>query len=81
MIPTKPQPIRPLRQPPMAIVTLNVNGFHSKATDIDELLVEEQIAVLALQETLVTARHYPMHCMGIEPIVQTRKRTSEVLLY
>ncbi|KAH9024656.1 Endonuclease/exonuclease/phosphatase [Lactarius deliciosus] len=57
MKPSKPQPDGPLR-------TYNINGFWSKMVEIGELLDKEAMAVLALQETLVTARHYPIHMNG-----------------
>jgi exonuclease III len=73
MKPAKPQPIRPLRRPPTSIVTFNVNGFHSKKVEIDDLLGDEDVAVLALQETLVTARHYPVHMPGYRAYTSNAK--------
>ncbi|KAH8989997.1 hypothetical protein EDB83DRAFT_2239526 [Lactarius deliciosus] len=65
MKPSKPQPDGPLRRrPPLPVGTYNINGFWSKMVEIGELLDEEAMAVLALQETLVTARHYPIHMNG-----------------
>ncbi|KAF8258018.1 hypothetical protein EI94DRAFT_1542645, partial [Lactarius quietus] len=71
--PTKPQLERPLRRLPTSIVTYNSNGFWSKQVEIDELLVEENVAVLALQETLVSARHYPVHMHGYRAYVSNAK--------
>ncbi|KAI9453802.1 Endonuclease/exonuclease/phosphatase, partial [Lactarius psammicola] len=65
MKPSKPESDRPLRRrPPLAVGTYNSNGFWSKVVEIGELLDEESMAVLALQETLVSARHYPIHMNG-----------------
>jgi exonuclease III len=41
------------------VLTLNVNGFHSKKIQIAELLENERVAVCAIQETLVSATQYP----------------------
>jgi exonuclease III len=65
MKPTKPQHIRLSCWPPTSIVTYNCNGFKSSEVEIGELLVEEDVAVLAIQETLVSAKHnYPVHVQG-----------------
>ena len=48
----------------MAVVTYNLNGFWSKLTELSKLLDEEDLAVLAIQETLVSDRHYPLHLSG-----------------
>ncbi|KAH9158465.1 Endonuclease/exonuclease/phosphatase [Lactarius sanguifluus] len=65
MKPSKPQPDGLLcHRPPLPVGTYNINGFWSKMVEIGELLDDEAMAVLALQETLVTARHYPIHMDG-----------------
>ncbi|KAF8260945.1 hypothetical protein EI94DRAFT_1893738 [Lactarius quietus] len=71
--PAKPQLERLSRRPPTSIVTYNSNGFWSKQVEIDELLIEENVAVLALQETLVSARHYPVHMHGYRAYVSNAK--------
>jgi exonuclease III len=73
MTPAKPQPIRPSQRPPTSIVTFNVNGFHSKKVELDDFLGAEDVAVLALQETLVTARHYPVHMPGYRAYTSNAK--------
>ncbi|KAH9032706.1 Endonuclease/exonuclease/phosphatase, partial [Lactarius pseudohatsudake] len=65
MKPSKPQPDGPVRRrPPLPVGTYNINGFWSKIMEIGELLDNEAMAVLVIQETLVTARHYPIHMNG-----------------
>ena len=65
MKPPQPQPHRPLLGClPTSVATYNANGYLSKVVEIEELLDEESLAVLALQETLVSARHYPLHMQG-----------------
>ncbi|KAI9433656.1 hypothetical protein H4582DRAFT_1780967, partial [Lactarius indigo] len=65
MKPSKLPSDRPLHgHLPLAIGTYNMNGFWSKLVEIGELLDEEHMAVLALQETLVCTRHYPIHVNG-----------------
>ena len=62
--PAKPDPIRPAHIPFTSICTYNINGFHSKKTELAELLDEEQVAVCAIQETLVKHTHYHVHMQG-----------------
>ena len=60
--PSKPQTKekRLLGHLPSAIATYNVNGYMPREVEIRELLDEESVAVLVVQETLVTAQHYPL---------------------
>jgi hypothetical protein len=63
--PPQPQPHKLLLGClPTSVVTYNANGYLSKVVEIEELLDEESVAVLALQETLVTVRHYPLQMQG-----------------
>ncbi|KAH9051480.1 Endonuclease/exonuclease/phosphatase, partial [Lactarius vividus] len=72
--PSKPQPDGLLhRRPPLLVGTYNINGFWAKMVEVGELLDEEAMAVLALQETLVTARHYPIHMSGYRSYVPHAK--------
>ena len=64
MKPSKPQHQGPSRRPPTLVATYNINGYWSKEVEIGELLGEEQLAVLAIQETLVSVRHYPIQMNG-----------------
>ena len=74
MIPSKPELEGPLRRrPPLTVGTYNSNGFWSKIVEIGELLDEEAMAVLALQETLVSDRHYPLHMQGYRSYTSNAK--------
>jgi hypothetical protein len=74
MKPSKPQLIRLLRGSlPTSVATYNANGYWSKVVEIGELLDEEYLAVLALQETLVCARHYPLQMQGYRAYVSHAK--------
>ena len=73
MKPAKPLIIRPSRRPPTAVATYNLNGFWSKLTELSELLDEEDLAVLAIQETLVSDRHYPLHMSGYRAYASNAK--------
>lgn len=46
------------------IATLNVNGFAKKAEQVLDFVNTENVAVLALQETLVSDRSYPVRIEG-----------------
>ncbi|KAI0289323.1 Endonuclease/exonuclease/phosphatase, partial [Multifurca ochricompacta] len=60
---TLPQPI--LQRPQnRAIATWNINGFWSKLGFIQNFTVAEHVAILALQETLVSSWHYPVQLDG-----------------
>jgi len=62
--PAKPIPSQKLRINLTAIATWNINGFWSKNEEVRDLLIEEKVAVLALQETLVGRAHYPIQMSG-----------------
>jgi len=47
------------RSPAARLMTLNINGFHSKKIRLAELLEKERVAVCSLQETLVKEYQYP----------------------
>jgi exonuclease III len=62
--PPNSTPFSPLRQNLTSTVTWNSNGFWSKKEEIEDLLNREKVAVCALQETLVTRKHYPIQMEG-----------------
>jgi exonuclease III len=47
-----------------SFVSTNVNGFTKKKAQIEELVETEQALVVAMQETLVAVRHYPVMIKG-----------------
>ena len=47
-----------------AAATWNINGFWAKQGEVSVFLREQKVAVLALQETLVTAKHYVVRMEG-----------------
>ena len=55
------QPARPLGA---ALLSLNVNGFHKKALQVENLVRLEHPMILSLQETLAAERHYPVVVKG-----------------
>jgi exonuclease III len=46
------------------LASLNVNGLPSKREQVAEFIEKECITVCALQETLVSAKQYPVHVPG-----------------
>lgn len=52
------------------IATLNVNGLLRKKFDVTAMLEKEQIGICALQETLISARAFPVHVQGYTSYVQ-----------
>jgi hypothetical protein len=54
---------------PTSVATYSANGYWSKVVEIGELLDEEYLAVLVLQGTLVSARHYPLQMQGYRAYV------------
>lgn len=64
LTPAKPIPPQKLRLNLTTVATWNINGFWSKNDEIKDLLVNEKVAVLALQETLVSRKHYPIQMDG-----------------
>ncbi|KAH7902912.1 Endonuclease/exonuclease/phosphatase, partial [Hygrophoropsis aurantiaca] len=50
--------------PRNGLLSLNVNGFHSKRVQLEDLLDQERVAVCALQETLVSQNQYPVVLPG-----------------
>lgn len=55
------------------IMTLNVNGLASKQLDVANLLLNEQISICALQETLVSERAYRVRFEGYTAYTQNWK--------
>ena len=55
------QPAKPLGD---ALLSLNVNGFHKKAAQVEDLIRTEHPIIVALQETLNAERHYPVVVNG-----------------
>ncbi|KAA1480191.1 hypothetical protein DENSPDRAFT_741686, partial [Dentipellis sp. KUC8613] len=51
------------------ILTLNINGFHSKKLQIVDLLLQMKVAVACFQETRVMDRHYPIRVNGYQTFV------------
>jgi exonuclease III len=49
---------------PTGLATWNINGFWSKKVQVVDLLYKERVAVLAIQETLVSKGHYPISLDG-----------------
>lgn len=47
-----------------SILTLNVNGFAKKREQVADLFRKEKVIIGALQETLVSAAHYPLRLSG-----------------
>ena len=47
-----------------SLISVNVNGFTKKRLQIEELAEKEGAMVLAIQETLVAVRHYPIRIKG-----------------
>jgi len=47
-----------------SLISVNVNGFAKKRAQIEELIRREGGLVVALQETLVATRHYPVRVEG-----------------
>jgi len=47
-----------------SFVSVNVNGYIKKQTQIKELIEKEGALVVAMQETLVAIRHYPITIQG-----------------
>lgn len=64
MEPAKPTPPQMPQKNLTAVATWNINGFWSKSNEVEDLLVTEKVAVLALQETLVGRTHYPIQMGG-----------------
>lgn len=57
----------PEREPRASLVNAsswNINGFWSKRQEVMSFCLAERCAVLALQETLVTRKHYPIQLNG-----------------
>ncbi|GBE87773.1 LINE-1 retrotransposable element ORF2 protein [Sparassis crispa] len=52
------------------IMTLNLNGFKSKAIELEQLLCKEKIKVCAIQETLVTDRAHQLRVPGYTTYAQ-----------
>jgi exonuclease III len=48
------------RERSYSFMSMNVNGFHSKKLQVEDVLRKEKVAVCALQETLVSDRNYPI---------------------
>lgn len=42
------------------VMTLNINGFHSKSVELESLLHKEQISIACIQETLASPDAYPV---------------------
>ena len=55
---------RPARSLGDALLSLNVNGFHKKAAQVEDLIQTERPLIVALQETLNAERHYPVVVKG-----------------
>ena len=47
-----------------SLISVNVNGFTKKRLQVEELAREEGAMILAIQETLVAIRHYPVKIEG-----------------
>ena len=47
-----------------ALLSLNVNGFHKKVAQVEDLIQTECPMIVALQETLNAERHYPVVVRG-----------------
>jgi len=57
----KKQPAKPLGE---TLLSLNVNGYHKKATQVEEMIRTESPIIVAIQETLNAERHYPVVVKG-----------------
>lgn len=55
------QPARPLGD---VLLSLNVNGFHKKVAQVEDMIRTECPMIVALQETLSAVRHYPVVVKG-----------------
>ena len=62
--PANTTPFSRLRPNLVNIATWNINGFWRKIKDIEQFVEVEKVAVLAIQETLVKAKHYEPRVEG-----------------
>lgn len=46
------------------LISVNVNGFTKKRGQVEELAEKERVLIMAMQETLVAVRHYPIVIKG-----------------
>jgi exonuclease III len=64
LTPADMTPINRLRPNLTSVATWNINGFWRKLKEIENFVDSEKVAVLALQETLVSACHYSIRMKG-----------------
>ncbi|OJT10610.1 LINE-1 retrotransposable element ORF2 protein, partial [Trametes pubescens] len=57
-------PVKPTREDYTALMTWNINGFHSKIDQIKEVLATQKVAICVLQETLVSPSSPPARVDG-----------------
>jgi exonuclease III len=62
-LPVMNQPAKPLGK---ALLSLNVNGFHKKRIQVEDMIRTESPMVVSLQETLSAERHYPVVVRGFK---------------
>ena len=62
--PAQPQQSPQARLLSNCFISLNVNGFHRKKYEVENVLMSERAMVMSLQETLVAEKHYPVVVKG-----------------
>lgn len=74
----RPQRAR-IAPPPMPktyrdnLMTINVNGLKSKCMEVKHVLIEKEVSVCAMQETLMSPRAFQIHMPGYKSYVMHRK--------
>lgn len=61
------------RQPQSGLATLNINGMGAKKPLVENLLIESEIGILAIQETLLDENSYNFYVEGYEVYAREKK--------